>query len=470
MKIWISGIDYSTQKPLTDPIPLDEFGERLQNGLQRNFSALRQLQAQTTGHDSFRNEVERAHSVNLNDPATAGWTFLIHKDNPNRSALVEGLKPLALHRGMRDPSRPLTFSGEQPEEWFDWMHQNYMSIRPGDLPHYVLIVGGPDEIPFRFQSLLAGCAAVGRVAFDRLEDLTAYIKKVIELEKRQAPTVRRKCVLLAPDGGVLDATHFSHRYMAKPLSTQIQDLGYEVEKLFDHDATKKRLLDALADSSPALVYTASHGIAASSSPLDVQKRVNGGICCQHVQGDHIKTWLFTADDVPGDAPFLEGGVFFQFACYGYGTPAESDFAHWIGGSTFNSREDFISALPQRLLMHPRGPIAYIGHVDAAWLHGFADPNDPYILDTWQERMAPFRFSINSLFSAVPVGRALLEMNRRYNFCNSVLTNTFDRLERGKLQMKDVRDSLVQTFITRSDAQNYMLLGDPGTLLRIPLSS
>jgi hypothetical protein len=466
MKIWTTGIDYSTGMPLTEPATLDQFGERLQQGLQRNVSALRQWQARTTGHVTFRNEIERARSTDLNDPAAAGWTFLIHKDDPSRSALIERLKPLALHRGMRDPSRPLRFGGEEPDEWFDWMHHNYTSIRPGDLPHYILLVGGPDQIPFRFQSLLAGCAAVGRVAFDRLDDLSVYVDKVIELERRSAPVVRRDCVLFAPDGGVLDATHFSHRYMAKPLSGQVRDLGFGIEQLLADDATKKRLLDRLIGSSPALVYTASHGMAASTSPLDVQKRVNGGICCQHAPGDNIATWLFTADDVPADRPFLEGSVFFQFACYGYGTPAESDYGHWVGGDTFNSSEDFLSALPKRLLMHPRGPIAYIGHVDAAWLHGFADPDDPYILDEWQQRMAPFRYSINSLFTAVPVGRALLEMNRRYNVCNSLLTNTFDRLERGKLRIEDVRQSLIQAFITRSDAQNYMLLGDPGAFLRI----
>lgn len=469
MKIWTIGIEYSTGKPLTEPATLDQFGARLRQGLQRNASSLRQLQTLTAGQVTFRNEIEQLRSTDLNDPTAAGWTFLIHKDDPNRSNFVERLMPLALHRGMRDPSRHLTFNGERPEEWFDWLLENYMSIRPGDIPHYVLLVGGPDQIPFRFQSLLAGCAAVGRVQFDSLDDLSVYVRKVIELEKRHDPVVGRNCVLFAPDGGVLDATHFSHRYMAQPLSGQFRDLRFRVEQLLAVDATKQRLIDALIDASPALVYTASHGVAASSSSLSIQKQVNGGVCCQHAPGDNISTWLFTADDVPVDRPFLEGSVFFQFACYGYGTPAESDFAHWVGGTEFNSSDDFVSALPKRLLAHPRGPIAYIGHVDAAWLHGFADPDDPYILDAWQERMSPFRYSINSLFIAAPVGRALMEMNRRYNFCNSLLTNTFDRLERGRLRIEDVRQSLIQTFITRSDAQNYMLLGDPGTHLRIPIS-
>ena len=51
----------------------------------------------------------------------------------------------------------------------------------------------------------------------------------------------------------------------------------------------------------------------------------------HETGDAMEDWLITAEDVDGEQPFLEGSVVFQFACFGYGTPAESDFRHWLGG-------------------------------------------------------------------------------------------------------------------------------------------
>ncbi len=73
MKIWTSGIDYSTGRPLTEAATLDQFGERLQQGLKRNVSALRQLQSRTAGHVTFRNEIERTRSTDLNDHAVAGW-------------------------------------------------------------------------------------------------------------------------------------------------------------------------------------------------------------------------------------------------------------------------------------------------------------------------------------------------------------------------------------------------------------
>ncbi len=44
----------------------------------------------------------------------------------------------------------------------------------------------------------------------------------------------------------------------------------------------------------------------------------------------------------------------------------------IGGERGFGEHDFVAALPKRLLAHPRGPIAYAGHRDTAWRHGFAD--------------------------------------------------------------------------------------------------
>ncbi|MGZ9190290.1 MAG: hypothetical protein ACXW39_09570, partial [Nitrospira sp.] len=38
-----------------------------------------------------------------------------------------------------------------------------------------------------------------------------------------------------------------------------------------------------------------------------------------------ETLLLMPVPIPANEPFLEGAVFFQFACYGYGTPAQSDY-------------------------------------------------------------------------------------------------------------------------------------------------
>jgi hypothetical protein len=164
-------------------------------------------------------------------------------------------------------------------------------------------------------------------------------------------------LFFAPDHGLPDPTYFSREYMAVPLAEHVEEeLRVPIRSILGDEATKPNLMDGLA-GNPALVYTASHGLGAVGEPLDRQQRYNGAICCQHEGGLTLDS-LFSADDVPQHAPFLEGAVFFQFACFGYGTPAQSDFAHWLAGVPEDySPTDFVAALPRTLVGHPRGPIA-----------------------------------------------------------------------------------------------------------------
>jgi len=137
-------------------------------------------------------------------------------------------------------------------------------------------------------------------------------------------------------------------------------------------------------------------------------------------------------------------------------------------SALNAREDFISALPKRLLANPKGPIAFIGHVDAAWLHGFADPANPYILERWHSRIRPFKEAVEGILSAQTLGLTLNAMNKSFDIGNFFLTNAADRVQSGLEVLTPEKNSiLVEYWITRTDAQNYMLFGDPGTYVRIP---
>jgi hypothetical protein len=469
MKILGMGLDFSG-KPLFDPVDESVFLKALQDALAPNAATLQGLTRATAQSYSFRGEVEKT-VVDVADPRTAGWSFLVNSADPQRKQIEESLKPLAVHRGMADPAAPLLFNGEPPDEWFDWINDNYFSMRllGKEPPLYILIVGGPDQVPFHFQSLLDSVANVGRVDFDKPDDLDQYVKKLIRLETADDPAVTRDVIVFAPDGGPQDPTYFSREYMAKPLAEHVRDdLGFGIYTMFAADATKKKLQDALASRKPALVYTASHGLGAMGQPLAVQKRLNGAICCQHT-GPLTLDALFMADDVPATQPFLEGAVFFQFACFGYGTPAESDYTHWFDKvpETYTDA-DFVAALPKRLLAHPRGPVAFIGHLDTAFLHGFADPEAPMILDRWHNRVAPFVAAVDDLLGVRPSALAMQDMNRRYSICNALLTNTYDQEKRGKLKWTPALEArFVDTWITRSDAQNYMVFGDPGARLRIP---
>jgi hypothetical protein len=200
--------------------------------------------------------------------------------------------------------------------------------------------------------------------------------------------------------------------------------------------------------------------------------MNGAVCCHRERRDApASEWIVAASDVPDDRPFLEGAVVFQFACFGAGTPARSDFAHWLGDARANARADFVGAWPKRLLAHPRGPVAYIGHVDAAWVQGFITLPPPLLEDRWHIRLLPFRAALESLLDTQPVGLALAAMYKRYDVYNSQLANALDNIQSGRRKVSPELDIwLADTFITRSDAQNYIVLGDPAARLRLPVRS
>ncbi len=464
LRFYGTGLDYTTRRPLVPALAAEDFDELLRERMAANADELERI----TGHTHFavqlRGERERVPTPDLGDPRVAGWSFLVDEEDPDRDAIIAALRPLAELREMKDPAEPLRF--QAGASWSDWLTDNYQAIDPRERPYYVMIVGGPERVPFHFQALLDSTASAGRVAFDTIDELTGYVEKVVRLEDPQAkPVALPEAVFFAPDAGPEDATYFSRKYMATPLSEEAAGYDIAVRLMAADEATKANLQEALDGARPGLVYTASHGIGAPDQPLDVQRRVNGAICCQATDGD----WLFTADDVPDDdTPFLEGGVFFQFACYGYGTPAESDFMHWLGQPTLNAEADFVAALPKRLLAHPRGPIAYIGHVDTAWLHGFDDPDSPLILDAYHERLRPFITALNVLLTVQPAGLAMTELNKRFDLLNGTLAGELDRMGRRRSGLTpELMASLANTFVFRSDAQNYALFGDPGARVRLP---
>ena len=110
----------------------------------------------------------------------------------------------------------------------------------------------------------------------------------------------------------------------------------------------------------------------------------------------------------------------------------------------------------------------MGHLDTAWLHGFTDATDPNILDRWHARLAPFVRAVDEILGVQPTGLAMQGMNDRYNTMSNMLSNTYDRQQRGTLNWtQELSRRFLDTWIIRNDAQNYMVFGDPAARLRIP---
>jgi hypothetical protein len=408
------------------------------------------------------------------DPEQAGWTFVVAQTDPRSQEYIEALRELAEVRKMHDPSSPLIFDAA-PEGWSDWINDELLGL-PTDgkpVPHFILLVGGPQYIPFHFQSVLDSFAQVGRLDFDDIRELKSYIRKLINLERAAEPAGQRAAVIFATDDGPNDPTHYSSRYMAMPLADHCQGKhGLPTSQLIGLEATKRNLLESVQKNNPVILYTATHGLGlGSQSSVQDRQRYNGSICCDTTNLNGTDA-LFSADDVPS-TPFLEGGVFFQFACHGYGTPDRSDFTHWLGDpqdcADSTCIDPFVAALPKKLLAHPRGPIAYIGHVDLAFLHGFTDPHDLISIGRWSKRMSPFVAALDSILTTQPSGLAMEDINKRYNLANAVITGVYNRIRGTSLSWTpEQEENFVDQWIYRTDAQNYILLGDPAARVRVPV--
>ncbi len=110
----------------------------------------------------------------------------------------------------------------------------------------------PQPLPFLFQAFLQTGSAVGRLDFDSVDDLAAYAEKVVRIETAAEPVATDSALFFAPEGGPLDPTHYSRRFMAEPLMEQVEtEIGFAVEGLLGDAATKAALVKALGTSKAA---------------------------------------------------------------------------------------------------------------------------------------------------------------------------------------------------------------------------
>ncbi len=476
MIIFGNGINPSTRELLYPPISQEIFGMNVFDYALQNQHEITNLLKSTQLTTSFKFGApiilrrELTPIIDINDVDQMGWTFLVSSKDKHVSDIIDVLQPLAKHRKMTNPKVPLFFNGEMPNQWSDWFRDNYTSpLAEGKkVPRYVLIVGDPDLIPFKFQSLLDSAGFVGRIDFDSREQITSYINKILRLEQNKSTLASREVFAMGTDFGPSDPTFYSAKYLVKPISEYVSSkLHFKTKTLLGEQASKSNLMQSLKQNKPALVFTASHGAGFLNENFLTQKKLNGAIYCQGGEDMPLDDILFTSYDIPVDEGFLEGAIFFQFACFGYGTPSQSDFQHWQQGRVqISSQQGFVSDMPKTLLAHDRGPIAYIGHVDLAWLQGFDDPKNPDPLHGYDNRIVPFIDSCRSLLSAEPVGRSLEEMNKRYDIENAVIVNRIDQAKKQSEFSEKLYTSIAEEFILRSDAQNYMLLGDPAVKINV----
>ena len=184
--LYFNGLDGSTGQYLIPPMKSNELA-RLALGETLDPDRLREAKWRSGQRMSYFGVKE---DVDATDLAEAGWgvIFAAQGDPKVKDALGE---LLAHRRRQVDAVKPRFQVYEGPRGFRPTDTKNDFLARlgvgpgpvdPDKVPYYLLIVGDPETIPYAFQSQLDVAYAVGRIAFDTLDEYARYAHSVVQAE------------------------------------------------------------------------------------------------------------------------------------------------------------------------------------------------------------------------------------------------------------------------------------------------
>jgi len=504
------------------------------------------VQSIPAGRQAFGDQTRDASLL-----AERRWGLVLPAAEPLRGQLLSAIEPLIRVRAAQQGIDQATLLRElsyiapadpylPPTRAADWYRHTIAesdaddSQRRGELerPDYLLVLGDLHQVSENITSVLCSYGHfVGRLAFSdeagqpRLVEYRQYAEKAAAAADRDGPTPddeedaenddrsepargaeglkpRRARLHYVSDG--TDATELAHELLLSPLISRLgqpgkkgsaQDLNpMQAAALYNSDD----LLNSARALSSSVLFTVSHGYggprAGYGSPAE-QRRQQGALTFASTAPGRGRR--LSGDDLRAlRTPFLPGGVWFMLACYGAGTPAESQFYHWLASRRDRLDDEarwvlrslpapaqrqpdshpFIAALPQAALAQPDGPLAIIGHLDLAWSYSFVE--NPESGDAERGDYDHFETLVRSLLRGARVGSALTTLLRKRRSAEQSLLRRYDAQRRAQFQQSEgaseaatdpergppVDVALRRHWMTRQDLIGYVLLGDPAARL------
>ncbi len=419
--------------------------------------------------------------VNLED---TGWGVIFAASATGD--LREALKPLLdLRRDQATKKRSTYYReffgadgyrpGETAQRFLARWDAGSGLANPDKMPYYLLIVGDPETIPFEFQYGLDVQYAVGRIAFETLEEYTRYARSVVLSETKHAQgsfDLPNRMVVFASQSPDDRPMVMAQEYLVKPLLEALPNAApnWVIDSLLVDQATKANLNGVLGGlQTPALLFTASHAMSWPKGHPD-QLLTQGAPVTQdwpgptRHRGPFPKDFYFSAQDVPAEGNLL-GSIIFFFGDFIAGTPLENNFPFSGKSNAQLAERAFLASLPQKLLSHPQGgALAVVAHVDRAWMHSFMDIERANPQGQRTGDIDPYRKLLARLMQGSTAGMAMEDLNRRYSYFSTALAdelvgiNFYDR-------PRD-ENKLLQMMTQTIDARNYILVGDPA--VRLPV--
>jgi hypothetical protein len=440
-----------------------------------------------------RNKSRRARQANFavvegvdaNDLAQAGWAVVFpHAADGSETArhhaqIREAMAPLLSHRraAAGELYREYTGgdgyrAGETKQQYLSRLGAGPGLVRPQKVPYYLLLVATPEEIPFRIQYQLDVHYAVGRIAFDTLDEYARYAQSVVDAETGRAGRPRRAAFF-----GVANPNDASTRTSADHLVLPLVEHtgarhahhGFTIDSHLGDAATREHLIELLRDP-PALLFTAGHGMGFPSGDAGQRER-QGALLCQDWPGPGhpvAREHYLAGEDLPAGAD-LRGMIGVLFACYGGGTPTHDEFARRAPGAA-QARElapaSLLARLPQRMLGHATGgALAVVGHVDRAWGSTFLWI-DAQGKSATRRHLDCFESMLDSVMAGKRLGYAMESFNLRYAELAADLSERIEQIQRDPDEPYEDSE-LAHMWIYNNDARNYAVIGDPAVRLPGP---
>ena len=416
------------------------------------------------GHDGDRNDMDQ------------GWGVLYPK---GREDLFEAIAPLRAWRqqGIDEAHARRAAIGKAPEvrAWAIDPHltaREFLIRKYGDTakqrPRYLLILGDLDGVSLEFQLGVSVEAYVGRLCLPSVDDYVTYARKLVASERDPITQPRPRLLAMSTStAGVIDgAVDLGHRDMIEPIYYDFADpeleLGLEEELVALVGPRGKGAADwpavreLLRQAHPSVFLSLSHGLGDPAWGAEEQRERQGRMSLG--RGRELDL-----DDV-AKGSFLARGVWFNYACFGAGSPATSAFEPWLrrlaGAGVWSAVPDvlattaragpFVARQPQLALANPEGPLAIISHADLAFTYGFRRAaGQERVLGTRRGSRGradhgPIRDVVQTLATGGRAGLALSKLRRSIDDADQALLAQWDRREAGD-------SALVRVLIDKAEA-------------------
>jgi hypothetical protein len=335
----------------------------------------------------------------------------------------------------------------------------YPGIGKGRIPRYLLIYASPDRIPWAVQYALNMSTFVGRLDL-KGPQLDRYVDALISDWAGQASDPRAPLVW-SVDHGQTDITSLMARAVAGKLWDRFEgnpDLAKR-RWLKDALATREELGAALAQHSPALVVTTSHGMTGPLNDKETLKSQLGApVDAQHA--------VLGTQQLDGWQP--SGAIGYAHACCSAGSDDESRYKGLLPengaiGSMLNqiaaAAGATIAPLPRTLLGAEKPLRAFVGHVEPTFDWTLRDPANKQVLT--HVLCAALYDKLYEDYKRNPIGWALQKVYKEAGQFYGAWQSAVRDIDKNVAGM---RDFALYRQLVAMDRQTLVILGDPTVAL------